>query len=120
MADEAKIGDGDVPITLNGQNLVLKPCYAACLALSKSDGLVMASSRLIREFDVELMTRIVAAGLAREPDEKLGESIYNAGLQSVRDICQDYLNILANGGRRPKKEPEKKGPLESGEPKTDQ
>ena len=117
MADDVKIGDGDVPITIDGQELVLKPSYKAALALSRSEGLVLLSSRC-QSLDVDAMTKVVAEGLGRNPSD-LGERIYKSGLTNVREACVLFIAALANGGRLPRAVQEaKESPLAIAEEKT--
>lgn len=107
---EVKIGDGDVPITIDGKVYNLKPGYKACLALATSgDGLRSLISRCAN-LELDTIRRVVAEGLGRNPDD-LGEKLYASGLRNVSGPAIDYLVILSNGGRPVPKE-EKEGPLD--------
>lgn len=109
--DEAKIGDGNVPITIDGKEWVLKPSYKACIALATNgDGLRSLISRCAN-LELDTIRRVVAEGLGRNPTD-LAERLYATGLRNVSGPAINYLVILSNGGRPVPKEEDKEGPLD--------
>lgn len=111
MAKEVSVGDGDVPISIDGKQFVLKPSYKACVALATGgDGLRALISRCAN-LELDTIHRIVAEGLGRNPND-LREKLYAAGLRNVSGPCIDYLVVLSNGGRPVPKDEDKEGPLD--------
>lgn len=59
---------------------------------------VNANERLTRlEFDAHV--KIVAMGLGKEPAE-VEESVFAAGVLTLQAPLREYLDLLANGGRK--------------------
>lgn len=115
--DKAQIGEGDVPITIEGKTYILKPSYKACSALARGEGLVLLSSRC-QGLEIDALTRVVAEGLGKNPPD-LAERLYKSELMAIRDACVVYLSVLAHGGRKPKAVKEAEGdPLGSSVEKT--
>jgi hypothetical protein len=103
--DKPEPGAGDVPITLDGEELSLVPTLEACRQISKlaGDSLAQAIARINR-LDFEFVVEIVALGLnATSPQLKkeVAEKIYKQGLISVAADCILYVRTIMNGGRRP-------------------
>jgi len=111
MANDVSVGDGNVPISIDGKEWVLKPSYKACLALATSgEGLRSLISRCAN-LELDAIRRVVAEGLGRNPND-LGDKLYAAGLRNVSGPAIDYLVILSNGGRPVPKDEDKEGPLD--------
>lgn len=110
MATEAKVGDGNVPIIIDGKEWLLKPSYKACLALATSGDGIRALISRCANLELDTLRRVVSEGLGRNPTD-LGEKLYAAGLRNVSGPAIDYLVILSNGGRPVPKE-ETEGPLD--------
>lgn len=111
MAKDVSVGDGNVPIMIDGKEYSLKPSYKACLALATGgDGLRTLISRCAN-LEMDTIKRVIAEGLGRDPKD-LQEKLYATGLRNVSGPAIDYLVVLSNGGRPVPKEGDKEGPLD--------
>lgn len=105
---DPKVGIGDVVITLDGQERILRPTLHAAMTVSKlSNGIVGAIQR-VSTFDFDLVTQIIVLGLgmsnnARESRD-IPEKVYRTGLMDLVPDVVRYLTILSNGGRPPPSE----------------
>jgi hypothetical protein len=96
------IGAGNVTITLNGEEVTLRPTLRAAQAISRSNGGIMEAVNRVGRFDMEAITAVVAHGLGiSKPAEvsELGEKVYATGLVDLIEPVTRFLTILANGGR---------------------
>ncbi len=105
----ASIGAGDIPIELDGEEVVLRPTWKAAKMLStKYDGLTAAIERIMR-LDIAVVTDVIGVGLGytttKRPPDDLGEKVYRTGMTDDRGQlaahCIRYLHVLAAGGRAP-------------------
>ena len=95
---KASLGAGNVPITLAGEVVVLRPTLKAAQTLSRrSDGLIGAIERVSR-FDLDTVVAVVALGLD-VPEKDVAEKVWSAGVNELAPAAIKYLGILANGGR---------------------
>jgi hypothetical protein len=104
-----QIGAGDVPITLDGIEMVLKPTWQAAQTISRMNGGIMGAIDKVVKLDIETIVAIVQVGLGygmgkRAPPD-LAERIWRSGLTDERGFmverCVTYLRTLANGGKPP-------------------
>lgn len=91
-----EIGAGDVPITIDGKEYVLKPSLNACLTLSSGEGL-QGMIRRIQSVEADAIVRVVSAGLGRNARD-LPKLLYKTGLVTYVGPCIKYLSNLSNGG----------------------
>ena len=106
--DAPRIGAGDVPIKIDGEDLVLVPSFSAAKVLSaRYGGLTVAIDR-IGKLDVDVITDVLMLGLGygqtRRPPADLPERIWRTGFTDESGLaarCVDYLYVLMNGGRPP-------------------
>lgn len=99
---KASLGAGNVTITLDGQEVILRPTLRAAQTLSKQNGGLMAAVNAVARFDIEVMTSVIALGLdIRKPAEinDMAEKVYSTGMADLVEPVTQYLSILANGGR---------------------
>ena len=111
MTENVKVGDGDVPITIDGKTYKLVPRFEACEELCKSGEALTSLITRCASLDANAIHRVVAAGLGRDPDD-LRRKLFDTGLRHVSGPCVTFLVNLSNGGRPVPKE-ETAGPLES-------
>lgn len=104
-----EIGAGDVPITIDGQEYVLKPTLRAAQELCRNEGITMLLTRCAN-LEMETLRRVIAAGLGRSSRD-LEEKLFKTGLRNVSGPCVDFLVNLSNGGMPVKKE-DQEPPLE--------
>lgn len=92
-------GSGDVPITIDGEALFLKPSLKACMALSRmhNNPHETASKVMAMEFDV--IVNVIAIGLNRSVTKDLQEKVYKTGLVDVRPALISFIHVVNNGGR---------------------
>lgn len=99
-----EIGVGDIEIDLDGEVVVLKPSLAACTGICRAPGGIYGpgsvAERLAR-CDLDTMAMLIRLGLNIGPSavKELEGKIYRTGLVVVRDHLQDFIVIVANGGR---------------------
>lgn len=109
MADEAQVGAGDVPITLDGKDYALVPTVAAFKNISKAFGGLRAAATAVTTLDVDIITRIVQFGLGPQVVKELGgadklpDHIFAAGILDtsggLASKCITFVTNLSNGGR---------------------
>lgn len=99
---KASIGAGNVTITLDDEQVTLRPTLRACQTISKQAGGIMSAVQAVGRFDLEVMTSVIALGLdIRKPAElnALAEKVYQSGMAELVEPVTQFLSILANGGR---------------------
>lgn len=107
MADPVKVGDGDVPITIDGKDYMLTPSYKACSNLARNGEGLSSLIRRCANLELDVLTRVVAEGLGRNPPD-LGDKLYKSGLRNMSGPCIDFLVNISNGGKPvPKEEGER-------------
>lgn len=98
----ASLGAGNVPITLDGEEAVLRPSLKAAQTISKQSGGIIAAVQAVGRFDFETIVAVIALGLgvsqAREV-QTLAEKVYSTGLTDLVEPVTKFLTIIANGGR---------------------
>lgn len=114
MNKDAMPGDSDIPITMGGDEYVLKPSLEACLAISRLAGGLMETRRRIMQLDFDTVCEVLAAGLSLNPGQRqrmLPKLVYETGVINLTGACIDFTLIVGNGGVMPG--------LEDDEPKED-
>lgn len=92
-------GEGDVAITLNGQNLHLRPTLAACMRLSRSGATgprILADQCMALNFDA--INFVVACGLDRV-EEDTQNDVFLTGTTTLFGACVKFIHNVSNGGR---------------------
>ncbi len=99
----SKLTSSNVVITLNGDDVTLKPTPRAALAISSHFGGYRQAIEKLATMDLAAATTVVAqgAGIKGEAAKGLSEKVYRAGLSNLTPDLIEYVAILANGGRRP-------------------
>lgn len=92
------IGAGNVAITLDDEEVVLKPTLKAAQAISRQNGGIMSAVERVTRFDLEAITSVVALGLGREAKD-VAEAVWRTGCSTLAPHVIKYLGMLANGGR---------------------
>lgn len=103
MADqEYAPGAGDVKITLDGAEQVLKPSLGAALKLSRTgdDGPRRLGDRVLA-LNLEAIAFVIAAGLNISVDNDLTTKVYRTGAINLFGPCLRFLRIIHHGGREP-------------------
>jgi hypothetical protein len=102
-------GAGDVPITLDGEECVLRPSSLAAQALSRQyDGLRGCIDAVLR-LNMDVIVQVVAHGLGIPSGSRemktLPEKVWRTGVTddtgALAERCVAYLRVLAGGGRPP-------------------
>jgi len=98
----ASLGAGNVTITLDGDEVTLRPSLKAAQTISKQAGGIIAAIHAVGRFDFETIVSVVALGLgvsqAKEV-QSLAEKVYSTGITDLVEPVTKYLTIIANGGR---------------------
>lgn len=92
-------GEGDVPFTLDGEELFLKPSLRACQAISRMHGNPHETANRIMGMDFDVITKVAAIGLNRAPNKALEEKIYKTGPVNIRPALIAFIHVVNNGGR---------------------
>ncbi|WP_127524580.1 hypothetical protein [Mesorhizobium sp. Z1-4] len=98
MTKKASMGAGNVPITLDGEECVLRPTLKAAQTISRQAGGLMAAIEAITKFDFDAITQIIALGLDR-PVKDVADEVWRTGLSELSAPAVTFVSILANGGR---------------------
>lgn len=93
-------GDGDVKLTLAGEDVVLKPTLAACLGISRLAGGATEVVTRIAQLNFDTIVAVIALGMDRPPDKKLQQKVYDNGLLKLTGPLIEFVTIVNNGGRR--------------------
>src|SRR3990172_6944560 len=92
-------GSGDVPITLDGEDLFLKPTLEACLRISRLHGNPHDTATKIMAMDFDTVVAVVGIGLRRTTNKDLQEKVDRTGLVNLRASLISFIHIVNNGGR---------------------
>lgn len=92
------LGAGNVAISLDDEEAVLRPTLKAAQAISRQNGGIMSAVERVTRFDLETITSVVALGTGRETKE-VAEAVWRTGCSTLAPHVIRYLGILANGGR---------------------
>jgi hypothetical protein len=100
MASKAKLGAGNVDITLDGKTETLRPTLRAAQALSRRSGGFSELVNEVAKFDLDAVTAVIAMGLDRKSQD-IAEAVWRSGVAEMAGPVIEFIGILANGGRRP-------------------
>ena len=79
---KASLGAGNVVITLDGEEAVLRPSLKAAQTLSRqTDGLMGAIERVTR-FDLDTLTSVIALGVDK-PSKEVAEAVWRTGVSDL-------------------------------------
>jgi hypothetical protein len=98
----ASLGAGNVTITLDGEEVVLRPSLKAAQTISKQSGGIIAAVQAVGGFDFETIVSVIALGLGVSQGREvqaLAEKVYATGLTDLVEPVTRFLTIVANGGR---------------------
>ncbi len=99
MASKAKLGAGNVEITLDGETAILRPTLKAAQTLSRRSGGLVALVQEVTKFDLDAVTAVVALGLDRQPKD-VADAVWRTGVSDLAGPVVEFISVLANGGRR--------------------
>lgn len=99
----AKLGAGNVTITLDGEDYTLKPSLRAAQTLSRQAGGLIAALEAVGRLDLDAMVSVIALGIGAEGAEAkaLAEKVWRTGVADVSAPVTRFISIIANGGRPP-------------------
>lgn len=103
----AQLGEGDIPITLEGVSLVLKPSVGAAQFVSRQSGGIMACIEKIVRMDFDAIVMVIGLGLGYGPGRPqpadLADKVWRTGIDDLSgglaERAVSYLRVLSNGGR---------------------
>lgn len=97
----SRVTAGEVAITLNGEERILKPTLGAATRVNKAFDGYQNANRRVAALDLEAYVFIIRQGLGlADGDEKdLREHVWRAGVTNLSGPVATYVAILANGGR---------------------
>lgn len=112
MVNDHRVGIGDVPIKIDGEELIMKPSWGAAQLVSQRFGGISGAVEKVIRLDIDSTVQIVMFGLGyvgtRKPPIDLAEKIWRSGLTDqsggIAEACVKFLHVLANGGRPPPEE----------------
>lgn len=106
---DARVGAGNVAITLGGHEYQMKPSLNAIKTLSRQNAGIRGTINSVMSLDIEVITNVIRLGLGPEVVkdiggvEKLEALIYAEGLTDstggIVEKCAEYLMNLTRGGR---------------------
>lgn len=104
--DVPAIGDGDVIVTIAGEDYVLKPTPRAALAISREQGgggLATAKQKvLVEDFDTIVLVICQGVGLMPRYQKEMPAKVFETGLAELKGPVFKYLDHLSHGGRPPR------------------
>lgn len=99
----AKINEGDVDVTLNGDTITLRPTLRAMNAISNVNGGLSKVRQALVDQDFNAVVSVImhGANLAGTPHAKtLPERVFQNGMDAGLLVpLINYVAILANGGK---------------------
>lgn len=100
----ARLGAGDVEITLDGQARTLKPTLKAAIAISRMTGGLAGAMARVSQLDFDVIVAIIRAGLDLSDvgAKDLEAKVYRSGVgfeSGLANQVNSYLSNLANGGK---------------------
>lgn len=108
---EAGPGAGDIPIELDGQELILVPSLNACIRISRMAGGLNSAIQRCAQLDFETICEVVAAGLDANPVQakKIPDAVFKTGMIGLHAKCIEFIHVVANGGRPPEPDEDQEG-----------
>lgn len=101
MTTKAKLGAGDVQITLGDQTRTLRPTLRAARAISQQFGGFRQAFESVAKFDLDVFIGVITVGLGVSGSDakEIPDLVWEAGMPDLTEPVSRYLSILANGGR---------------------
>lgn len=96
------IGSGNVTITLDGEDVVMKPSLKAAQTISKTSGGIIAAVQAVGRMDFDTVVTVIALGLGKTGTrdvQDIAEKVYATGITELVEPVTRFLTIVANGGR---------------------
>jgi hypothetical protein len=90
---------GTVSITLNGKPVSLVCSIEAVEKINTAFGNFYTAQERVRLSDFAAHCVVVAAGLGKEPRDVKADVYATGMLDLVKPLADQFLNMLANGGR---------------------
>lgn len=94
-------GEGDVILTLDGEEVVLKPTLSACLTISRMNNGIRNTLNRVMELDFDTLVKVIAAGIGKPVTKELQEAVYKTGVYVVGTPVMRFITVINNGGRPP-------------------
>lgn len=94
---------GEFPLKLQGGAQTMRCSLKALRAVNAVFGSLYAAQERIKSSDFAAYCVVVAAALDKEPREIEGD-VYATGMLDLNKPICEYLDALANGGRKPNAE----------------
>lgn len=110
MSDNEKprLGQGNVTVTIDGEEYVLKPSISAITTLSRKYGGLNVVVERVAKLDFETILDVLEAGIGRTSSnprqrQQFAEAVFHTGLTDDTGglglLCVRYVIILMRGGR---------------------
>lgn len=99
-------GEGDVAITIDGEDLFLRPSLSAALGISRLHNDLNKTMQYIMNMDLDTIVSVVSFGLSTPVTKKLQEQVWRSGVFAIRTPLIRFLSVINNGGRLPKDDDE--------------
>jgi hypothetical protein len=99
---QSKITAGETVVTLNGEDLVLRPTLRAVTQISRLyGGLAKARAELVAEnLDAVVTILRLGTGMSDRDAKDLGERVYQNGITAQLLVALiKYVAVLGNGGK---------------------
>lgn len=93
------LSDGEVEFKLGQEDFTLRPTLRAADKLSRKYGGFNKLLQALAAYELDAFVDVVAHGTAA-PKEGLPERVWRSGLIELFGPMQEYVLVLANGGRR--------------------
>lgn len=100
---KAQLGAGNVEIELDGEAVTMRPSLKAAQTISRDAGGIMGAAEAVIRLDFDVINRIVALGLGKEPKDT-EDQVWRTGIANLSPKVNRFLTVLANGGRPPKEQ----------------
>lgn len=106
-AHQARVGDGEVQVEIDGKQYTMRPSYYAAKTISARYGGIMGALQRVGNVDVEVIVDVVCIGLGynqnKRAPEEFKEKVWQAGFTDetsrLIERCASYLRLLSGGGR---------------------
>jgi hypothetical protein len=113
--EKPKPGATELPVIIDGEEMVLLPTFGAARAITQQFGGVHAAIERVLRADIEAVAEIVAFGLGyylptKKPPKDLLERIWRTGMGDdsggVSQYCLIFLHMIMSGGKMPEEDAE--------------
>lgn len=105
----AAANQGDVEIILGDEVVTLRCTLGAAKKVNAAFGDYITAFRRLATFDLSAYISVVAAGLDKTPKE-IEDAVFKNGMTDLNTPLSQYVDLLANGGKPPKKVDDKDAP----------